>query len=114
VTLRHVAIRFAVTGIGLDVGGGPGDLSPGFADLVHAAYPRLGGTRALTDAIERQAVADPRKAPPGSLPGEIIRSWCLHLGHDSRPERLAGMSRLSVRRLPTTGPGFSRHRTDCR
>lgn len=70
---RPAAIWIAVTGIGLDVGGGPGDLPPGFADLVHAAYPRLGGTRALTDAIERQAVADPRKAPPGSLPGEIIR-----------------------------------------
>ncbi|MFC9872006.1 HD domain-containing protein [Nocardia salmonicida] len=70
---RPAAIWIAVTGIGLDVGGGPGDLPAGFADLVHAAYPRLGGTRALTDAIERQAVADPRKAPPGSLPGEIIR-----------------------------------------
>lgn len=70
---RPAAIWIAVTGIGLDVGGGPGDLPPGFADLVHASYPRLGGTRALTDAIERQAVADPRKAPPGSLPGEIIR-----------------------------------------
>ncbi|MFE9783747.1 phosphohydrolase [Nocardia salmonicida] len=70
---RPAAIWIAVTGIGLDVAGGPGDLPSGFADLVHVAYPRLGGTRALTDAIERQAVADPRKAPPGSLPGEITR-----------------------------------------
>ncbi|MFE5475032.1 HD domain-containing protein [Nocardia sp. NPDC056541] len=70
---RPAAIWIAVTGIGLDVGGGPDDLPPGFADLVHASYPRLGGTRALTDIIERQAVADPRKAPPGSLPGEILR-----------------------------------------
>ncbi|MFD3745720.1 HD domain-containing protein [Nocardia sp. NPDC058633] len=70
---RPAAIWIAVTGIGLDVGGGPADLPAGFADLVHARYPRLGGTRALTDIIERQAVADPRKAPPGSLPGEILR-----------------------------------------
>ncbi|TCJ95125.1 HD domain-containing protein [Nocardia alba] len=70
---RPAAIWIAVTGIGIDVGGGPDDLPVGFADLVHTSYPRLGGTRALTDIIERQAVADPRKAPPGSLPGEILR-----------------------------------------
>ncbi|UGT68641.1 HD domain-containing protein [Nocardia gipuzkoensis] len=63
----------AVDGIGVDVGGGPADLPPGFADLVHAAYPRLGGSRALGAAIEAQALADPRKAPPASLAGAIIR-----------------------------------------
>ncbi|WP_067548248.1 HD domain-containing protein [Nocardia crassostreae] len=70
---RPAEIWIAVTGIGIDVGGGPADLPPGYADSVHAAYPRLGGTRALTTSIERQAVADPRKAPPGTLPGEIMR-----------------------------------------
>lgn len=63
----------AVDGIGIDVGGTPTDLPPGYADLVHAAYPRLGGSRALADVIEAQALADRRKAPPGSLAGEILR-----------------------------------------
>ncbi|MBF6338120.1 HD domain-containing protein [Nocardia abscessus] len=63
----------AVDGIGIDVGGAPADLPPGFADLVHAAYPRLGGSRALGAAIEAQALADPRKAPPASLAGVIIQ-----------------------------------------
>ncbi len=60
-------------GTGLDVGGAPADLPPGFAHLVHAAYPRLGGSRALGAAIEAQALADPRKAPPASLAGVIIQ-----------------------------------------
>ncbi|WP_067466610.1 HD domain-containing protein [Nocardia amamiensis] len=63
----------AVEGIGLDVGGAPTDLPPGFADLVHAAYPRLGGTRALGDAIEAQALAKPQKALPGSLAGVLLQ-----------------------------------------
>ncbi|MGV9971054.1 HD domain-containing protein [Nocardia beijingensis] len=63
----------AVDGIGVDVGGAPTDLPPGFADLVHAAYPRLGGSRALGAVVETQALANPRKAPPGSLAGSILR-----------------------------------------
>lgn len=63
----------AVEGIGLDIGGAPTDLPPGFADLVHAAYPRLGGSRALADLVEAQALANPRKAPPASLAGELLR-----------------------------------------
>ncbi|GAB2664699.1 HD domain-containing protein [Nocardia goodfellowii] len=70
---RPAEIWISVTGIGLDLSGGPEDLPPGFADHVHAVYPRLGGVRALTASVERQVVADPRKAPPGSLPGEILR-----------------------------------------
>ncbi|MFI5718859.1 hypothetical protein [Nocardia sp. NPDC051750] len=48
-------------------------LPPGYADRVHAAYPRLGCIRALTRIVEEQAVANPAKAQPGSLPGEIVR-----------------------------------------
>ncbi|MGX1804257.1 HD domain-containing protein [Nocardia sp. NPDC055321] len=70
---RPAEIWLSVTGIGYDLGGDPGDLPPGFAAHVHATYPRLGGIRALSAAIERQVVADPHKAPPGSLPGEILR-----------------------------------------
>ncbi|AFU01095.1 HD domain-containing protein [Nocardia brasiliensis] len=70
---RPAETWIAVDGIGLDVGGSPAALPPGYADLVHAAYPRLGGTRVLTDAICAQGVANPEKAPPGSLAGEILR-----------------------------------------
>ncbi|BCK55733.1 HD domain-containing protein [Nocardia wallacei] len=63
----------AVHGIGIDVAGTPGDITPDYADRVHAAYPRLGGSRALTAAIEAQALADPRKALPGTLAGAIVR-----------------------------------------
>ncbi|WP_328409791.1 hypothetical protein [Nocardia sp. NBC_00403] len=59
-------------GIGLDVGGSPADLPPGYADRVRAAHPRLGTTRALTTSIGNQALADPRKALPGMLAGEIV------------------------------------------
>ncbi|MBF6210269.1 phosphohydrolase [Nocardia puris] len=69
---RPAAAWIAVEGIGIDVGGAPGDLPPGYADLVHARYPRLGGSRALADAIAAQALADPRKAPPGSLTSVIM------------------------------------------
>ncbi|MFG3618409.1 hypothetical protein [Nocardia sp. NPDC047654] len=63
----------AVDGIGVDVGGSPADLPFGYADLVHGAYPRLGGSRALGAAIEAQAVANPRKAPPTSLARAILQ-----------------------------------------
>jgi hypothetical protein len=79
---RPTEIGIAQTGIGIDVGGpdDPGQLPPGFADRVHARYPRLGGSRALTEAILQQALANPRKAPPTTLPGEI-----LHQRHPSLP-----------------------------
>lgn len=79
---RPTEIGIAQTGIGIDVGGpdDPGQLPPGFADRVHARYPRLGGSRALTEAILEQALANPRKAPPTTLPGEI-----LHQRHPSLP-----------------------------
>jgi HD domain len=77
---RAPEIVIALNGIGIDVLGGPDDLPPGYADRVHAAYPRLGGTRALTDTIVAQAMTDPRKAPPMTLPGEV-----LHQRHPSLP-----------------------------
>ncbi|MFE7795995.1 HD domain-containing protein [Nocardia sp. NPDC057440] len=69
---RPAEVWIAVDGIGLDVGGSPADLPPGYADRVHAAYPRLGGTRALTTSIENQALANPSKAFPATLAGEIV------------------------------------------
>ncbi|MGW0247676.1 HD domain-containing protein [Nocardia goodfellowii] len=69
---RPAEIWLAVHGIGIDIGGSPGDLPPGYADLVHRAYPRLGGTPALTRTVELQALANPLKAPPCTLAGELV------------------------------------------
>jgi hypothetical protein len=77
---RPPEIGIAQGGIGLDVVGGPDDLPPGYAARVHAAYPRLGGSRVLSDAIEALGVADPATAPPMTLPGEI-----LHQRHPELP-----------------------------
>ncbi|MFI7125226.1 HD domain-containing protein [Nonomuraea sp. NPDC050153] len=77
---RPPEIAIAHTGIGIDLTGGPGDLPAGYADRVHAVHPRHGGARALTDAIVAQGLADPRKAPPMTLPGEI-----LHQRHPEAP-----------------------------
>jgi hypothetical protein len=79
---RPTEIGIAQTGIGIDIGGPdhPDQLPPGFAELVHVRYPRLGGSRALTDAMVTQALANPLKAPPTTLPGEI-----LHQRHPELP-----------------------------
>ncbi|MEV6391869.1 hypothetical protein [Nocardia xishanensis] len=65
---RRPEIWIAVHGIGIDIGGGPADLPPGYADLVHARYPRLSGSRALADSVETQALANPRKRHPAHYP----------------------------------------------
>ena len=77
---RPPEIGIAQRGIAIDLLGGPGDLPPGYADAVFAVYPRLGGARTLTDAVEAQALANPRKAPPLTFPGEI-----LHQRHPELP-----------------------------
>jgi hypothetical protein len=77
---RPPEIAITTDGIGLDLFGGPDHLPPGYADRVRAVYPRLGGSRALTDAIVAHAMSDPRKAPPMTLPGEV-----LHQRHPSLP-----------------------------
>ncbi|SHN45876.1 HD domain-containing protein [Cryptosporangium aurantiacum] len=77
---RPPEIRIAHAGITHDVLGGPDGLPPGFADRLLAIYPRLGGTPALTALIVAQVEADPRKAPPCTLPGEL-----LHQRHPDAP-----------------------------
>ncbi|MCT7661849.1 HD domain-containing protein [Mycobacterium deserti] len=71
---RSPEIWTAVDGIALDLSGSAADFPAGFADLVHAAYPRLGGAPALFDVIKSVAMANPMKAPPGTLPGELVRA----------------------------------------
>lgn len=79
---RPNEIGIAQTGIGIDLTGpdNPDQLPPGFAERVHARHPRLGGCRALTEAMLEQTIANPLKAPPMTLPGEI-----LHQRHPSLP-----------------------------
>jgi hypothetical protein len=48
-----------------------GLLSPGYADRVHAAWPRFGLGYAIADAIGRSTQANPIKAPPFSFPAHI-------------------------------------------
>lgn len=67
---RPAEIGIAQTGIGVDLEG-PGQLPPHFLARVHAAYPRLGGGRAVFDAILQQARENPLTAPPITLAGEL-------------------------------------------
>ncbi|MEV0251078.1 HD domain-containing protein [Nocardia sp. NPDC050712] len=69
---RPAEIWIAVHGIGIDVGGSPAGLPPGCADLIHRAYPRLGGTPALIRAVEDQALPNPAKRPPCTFAGELV------------------------------------------
>jgi hypothetical protein len=77
---RPPEIAIAQNGIGLDLTGGPDQLPAGYADRVHAVYPRYRCARTLTNAIVAQGLADPRKAPPMTLPGEV-----LHQRHPEAP-----------------------------
>lgn len=62
----------AFDGIALDINGMDRHLlSPGFADRVHAAWPRHDLGYAIADAIARDARANPMKAPPFSFPAHL-------------------------------------------
>jgi putative intracellular protease/amidase len=90
---EHRGNEVALTraGIGIDFGG-DADLVPGeLADRVHDRYPRLDMARCLTDAIVGQAQDRPRKAPPYTLPGELVR------------QRAAGASKTGMERLAAQG-----------
>jgi putative intracellular protease/amidase len=90
---EHQGNEVALTraGIGIDFGR-DADLVPGeLADRVHDKYPRLDMARCLTDAIVGQAQDQPRKAPPYTLPGELVR------------ERAAGSSKTGMERLAAQG-----------
>jgi hypothetical protein len=61
-------------GIALDVAGTGADLLPaGFADEVHARFPRLDLEDGLADAVVAQALAKPAKGVPMTFPGELVR-----------------------------------------
>ncbi|GAA1342013.1 HD domain-containing protein [Saccharothrix algeriensis] len=48
-------------------------LPAGYAERVHRVLPRLGGAVELRNAVVAQALANPLKAPPYSLPAELVR-----------------------------------------
>jgi hypothetical protein len=61
-------------GAGFDRGpGGPHTLPAGYADRVHAVLPRLHAAAVLKDTIVAQALDKPHKAPPLTMPGELLR-----------------------------------------
>ncbi|GAA4679937.1 hypothetical protein GCM10023347_38320 [Streptomyces chumphonensis] len=71
---KRPEIALVTAGAGFDLGiEGPGPLPPGYTDRVHAELPRLHAAAVLHDTIVGQALAKPHKAPPFSLPGELLR-----------------------------------------
>ncbi|WP_043636212.1 HD domain-containing protein [Nonomuraea candida] len=77
---KRPEIALVSAGAGFDLGPhGPYTLPEGYADRIHAALPRLRAASALYDAIVAQALAKPHKAPPFTLPGELVRQ---HTGEE--------------------------------
>jgi hypothetical protein len=70
----EIALTHAGTGIDM-TGLGAGSFPEGFADRVHAAFPRLERACGLTEIILDQIKANPAKAPLGTLPAEIARQY---------------------------------------
>ncbi|MDT0441555.1 HD domain-containing protein [Streptomyces johnsoniae] len=71
---KRPEIALVSAGAGLDLGDDdPPVLPPGYADRVHTALPRLHAAAVLHDTIVGQARAKPHKAPPFSMPGELLR-----------------------------------------
>jgi hypothetical protein len=88
---RGTEVALTRAGIGMDFGS-DAELVPGeLAERAHDRYPRLDMARCLTDAIVGQAQGRPRKAPPYTLPGELVR------------ERTAGSSGTGMERLAARG-----------
>ncbi|WP_049565023.1 HD domain-containing protein [Nonomuraea sp. SBT364] len=70
---KRPEIALVMAGSGYDLGPEGPALPPGYADAIHAVLPRLHAAAVLHDAIVGQALAKPRKAPPYSMPGELVR-----------------------------------------
>ncbi|GAA3140218.1 hypothetical protein GCM10010466_34120 [Planomonospora alba] len=71
---KRPEIALVSAGAGFDLGpDGPYTLPAGYADRVHAEFPRLRASAVLFDAIVGQALAKPHKAPPYTMPGELLR-----------------------------------------
>ena len=88
---RGNEVALTRAGIGMDFGS-DAELVPGeLAAQVHDRYPRQDMALCLTDAIVGQVKGRPRKAPPYTLPGELVR------------ERAGGSSATGLERLAAQG-----------
>lgn len=85
---RGTLCALTLTGVSLDFGVGSGFVSDGVAHAIHEAYPRLAIGKVLADAIVEQARHEPRRAPPFSMPAQLLRerAWPPHV---TELERLA-------------------------
>jgi putative intracellular protease/amidase len=89
---RGTEVALTRAGIGMDFGS-DAELVPGeLAERAHDRYPRLDMARCLTDAIVGQAQGRPRKAPPYTLAGELVRERTAH-SSGTGMERLAAQGR---------------------
>ncbi|TDC22912.1 HD domain-containing protein [Streptomyces sp. 8K308] len=71
---KRPEIALVTLGAGVDLGDEDPPLLPAdYADAVHARLPRLHAAAVLYDAIVGQALAKPHKAPPFTVPGELVR-----------------------------------------
>jgi hypothetical protein len=80
------------SGIGMDFGRGVEDVSESDAAAIHAAYRHGSMATALVDAIIRQALAKPTKAPLHSLADALVRERS-EPPHTSRMESATAASR---------------------
>jgi hypothetical protein len=72
---KRPEIALMQAGTAADVMGGPADLPPGLADQTLDVLPRLGLQNSIREAITAQAAVKPAKAPPYTLPGELVRTY---------------------------------------
>jgi hypothetical protein len=69
---RGLLCHLTRAGVGVDFGR-DAEIAAAWAGQIHAAYPRLGMARALTDAIVAHAARSAAAAPRYSLAGELVR-----------------------------------------
>ncbi|MFI6501707.1 HD domain-containing protein [Nonomuraea typhae] len=72
-TRKRPEISLVPVGAGYDLSADGPPLPDGYAERVHAVLPRLRAAVVLHDAVVAQALDNPRKAPPFSIPGEMVR-----------------------------------------
>lgn len=71
---KRPEIALVSAGAGLDLGDDdPPVLPADYTDHVHALLPRLHAAAVLYDTIVGQALEKPHKAPPFTMPGELVR-----------------------------------------
>jgi HD domain-containing protein len=72
-TRKRPEIALVTAGAGYDLGPSGPELPAGYADRVHSALPRLHAAAVIHDSIVGQSLVKPHKAPPYTMPGELVR-----------------------------------------